>query len=77
LLIDNTRDIEDQMEVRINNIGLGQGRVEGGWLAFDVRPEVMALGENLIGVRVTERPAGVTIPIQIEKLELHVLYRSS
>ena len=69
--------IEDRIEVRINNIGLGQGRVEGGWLAFDVRPEVMALGENLIGVCVTERPTGVTDPIQIEKLELDVSYRSS
>ena len=45
--------------------------------SFDVRPGVMPLDDNLIGVVVTERPVGVTKPVQIEKLELHMVYRSS
>ena len=36
---------------------------------------MLAVGENLVGVRVTHRPPDVRKEILIEKVELHVRYR--
>ena len=69
------KGIEDQIEVRINNILLGTPTVEEGWLVFAVQPKFLAVGDNLVGVRVTERPADVHHQILIEKLEVHLEYR--
>ena len=69
------KGIEDQIEVRINNIRLGTATVEEGWLVFAVQPKFLAVGDNLVGVRVTERPANVQHQILIEKLEVHLEYR--
>ena len=63
------------IEVRINNLLLGPGRVEAGWLVFPVEPIQLAVSDNLVGVRVTNRPPEVREEIHIEKLELHVDYR--
>ena len=69
------RGIEDQIEVRVNNILLGTPTVEEGWLVFAVQPKFLAVGDNLVGVRATERPADARHQILIEKLEVHVEYR--
>ena len=69
------KGIEKRVEVRVNNLLLGQARMENGWLVFPVKPKLLALGDNLVGVRVTERPPGTTEEISIEKLEVHVKYR--
>jgi hypothetical protein len=84
------KGIEKLIEVRINNILLGTATIEGGeelvmqagdnvddgigWLAFPVEPKQLAVGENLVGVRVTSRPEGARDEIIIERLELHVDY---
>ena len=69
------KGIEDQIEVRVNNILLGTPKVEEGWLVFAVQPKFLAIGDNLVGVRVTQRPAEVRGQILIEKLEAHLEYR--
>jgi hypothetical protein len=69
------KGIEDQIEVRVNNILLGTPMVEEGWLVFAVQPKFLAVGDNLVGVRVTERPTEVRHQILIEKLEVHIEYR--
>jgi hypothetical protein len=69
------KGVESQIEVRINNIRLGSTRVEAGWLVFPVEPAQLAMGSNLVGVCVTERPSDLRDEIIIEKLELHVRYR--
>lgn len=69
------RGIEKLIEVRINNILLGSARVDKGWLVFSVQPRCLAVGDNLVGVRVPQRPPDVRDQIRIEKLELHVNYR--
>ncbi len=70
------RGIEDRTEVRINNIPLGRPIVESGWIVFkDLQPWQFAVGENLIGVRLTERAPEAVAPVLIEKLELDVSYR--
>jgi len=66
--------IEDQVEVRLNNIVLATSEVRNGWLVFNVTPEQCALGENLVGVRVENREDGDR-PLLVEKLELRVRYR--
>lgn len=84
------KGVEKLIEVRINNLLLGPATIEGGdlvlmqagddvqdgmgWLAFPVEPEYLAIGENLVGVRVTTRPADVREKIIVERLELHVDY---
>ncbi len=80
-----------QFEVRINNLLLGDGRTEEfvrrpgapivlsgalhGWLTYPVKPDQIALGDNLVGVRVIDRPHDSPGQIVLEKLELHVQYR--
>jgi hypothetical protein len=82
--------IEKVIEARINNILLGPARIERGdsvqtqalggvrdglgWLVFDVEPKCLAVGENLIGIRLTERSGGAEKEVIVEKIELHVDY---
>ena len=65
--------IDEHIEVRINNLLLSRAHREK--LAFPVQPQQLAVGGNLVGVRVTERPTDAEAEISIEKLELHVDYR--
>ena len=78
------KGIEDQIEVRVNNILLGTPMVEEGWLVFAVQPKFLAVADNLVGVRVTGGGRGIPAPIRpadaqhqilIEKLEVHIEYR--
>ena len=69
------KGIENQIEVRINNILLGTPTVLEGWLVFAVQPKFLAVGDNLVGIRVTERSTDAQGQILIEKLELHLAYR--
>ena len=46
-----------------------------GWLVFSVKPMQLAVGENLVGVRVKQRPGEARDEIIIERLELNVRYR--
>ena len=66
--------IENQFQVRINNILLDWPRVENGWLVFSVLPQQLAVGENLLGMCLTQRDASATEPMLIEKVQLHVKY---
>ena len=68
------RGIEDRIEVRINNMLLENVRIEDGWLLFDVRPEQIARGDNLVGIRVASDPPDHRQEIRVEKVELAVDY---
>lgn len=69
-------DIGKRIEVRINNLLLGEPVVEDGWLVFPgLDPETFAQGTNLVGVRVTGRSPQAEAPLFVEKLELQVDYR--
>ncbi len=70
------KSLADSIEVRLNNIPLAKPSVEGGWLVFaSVPPELFAVGNNLVGLHVTNpRPEGQE-QILIEKLEVHVKYQ--
>ena len=73
------------VEVRLNNILLDTPRTETveipkgeafkNWLIFTVAPRYLAVGANLVGVRLSQQPPAAFGRIQIEKLELHVRYR--
>ena len=68
--------IERITELRINNILLEPPIIEDGWLLFrNVSPRSLAVGKNLVGVRVVEQRAVDDPRIQIEKIELHVCYK--
>ena len=71
------RGIEKRVEVRINNLNLGAARVDSGWLEFKVKPDQLAPGKNLVGVRVADRPAEISEEVLIEKLELTVRYKEA
>ena len=67
--------LESRLELRINNALLGRASVERGWLVFAARPDQLALGDNLLGLRMADGPPGATVELLVEKLELHVKYR--
>ena len=78
------KGIEDQIEVRVNNILLETPKIEEGWLVFAVQPKFLAVGDNLVGVRVSGSGKGIPAPMRstevqhqilIEKLEVHLKYR--
>ena len=69
-----TKGIEKQFEVRINNLLLDPAHVDDGWLIFNVKPVQLAVGQNLLGMRLTQRDADATDAMLIEKVELHVKY---
>ena len=70
------KGIQDQIEVRINNLLLNSADVQEGWLVFpNVPAEYFALGNNLIGVRVQPHREDIHEELLIEKLEVHVRYR--
>lgn len=68
------KGIEQLIEVRLNNALLGTPAVDSGWLVFAVEPGQLARGDNLVGIRVSERSATARSEILIEKLEVHVSY---
>jgi len=70
-----SKDVNEHIEVRINNILLERAVIERGWLMFKVQPKQLAVGDNLVGIRLTERAAGAVEPMLVEKVELHVKYR--
>ena len=73
------------IEVRLNNILLDTPRVETvetpkgdtfkNWLIFTVASRYLAVGANLVGVRLNRQLPTVFGHIQIEKLELHIRYK--
>ena len=69
------KGIEQRIEVRINNLLLPSSRIENGWLLFDVQPQQVARGNNLIGIRVAAHPEEHHQEIRIEKVELAIDYR--
>ena len=69
------KGIEKQVEVRINNLLLDSARMEAGWLVFPINPRQLAHGDNLVGVKMTERMSPDAAEISIEKLEVRVKYR--
>ena len=78
-------EIGSGVEVRLNNILLDTPRTETvedpkvdafkNWLIFTVAPRYLAVGANLVGVRLSQQLPAIFGRIQVEKLELHVRYR--
>ena len=77
--------IRSGVEVRLNNSLLDTPHTETvknpkvdafkNWLIFTVAPRYLAVGANLVGVRLSQQPPSLFGRIQIEKLELHVCYK--
>ncbi len=67
--------IGESLELRLNNRLLGPPSVSAGWLLFAAAPRQFAVGNNLVGIRVTRRPPGTRSEIVVEKLEVQVHYR--
>ena len=69
------KGIDLQIEIRVNNVLLNPPSVEGGWLVFQVDPNCVAIGDNLIGIRLTDRKENAIKNMMVEKLEIQVRYR--
>ena len=69
--------IERTIELRLNNSLLPQATVDQGWLVFPAHPDLFAVGNNLIGLRVSDRPPEAQAEILVEKLEVHIRYKRS
>ena len=78
-------EIGSRVEVRLNNILLDAPHTKTvenpkvdafkNWLIFTVAPRYLAVGVNLVGVRLSQQLPAIFGRIQIEKLELHILYK--
>ena len=68
------KGIERNTEVRINGTLLKSGIVKSGWLTFKVSTNQVGFGKNLIGIRVKNRPPGITTQLKIEKVEMDFNY---
>ncbi len=66
--------IGNQIELRLNNTLLHPPVIEKGWLVFSAQPNQFAVGNNLLGLRVTDRAPDAQGEVLIEKLEVHVNY---
>jgi len=64
------RGIVEQVEIRLNNLLLGRGTENEGWLVFNVDPRQLATGENLVGIRLVNRDISTDHHVTIEKLEI-------
>lgn len=82
---DRLEEIGSRVEARLNNILLDAPHTEAvetpegdafkNWLIFAVAPCYLAVGANLVGVRLSQQLPSLFGRIQIEKLELHVRYK--
>ena len=69
------KGIDHQIEVRVNNVLLNSPSIEGGWLVFQVDANCLAIGDNLVGIRLTDRKENAIKNMMVEKLEVQVRYR--
>jgi len=70
------KGIEKAVELRLNNALLGPATVKEGWLTFAVRPRQLAVGNNLIGLRLTRPRTPAESPVLVEMLEIEVKYKT-
>ena len=61
--------------VRINNIELKDPCMRNGWVLFNLDPTYLAVGENLVGVHLLNSKVKKNRLLEIEKLEIHVVYK--
>ncbi len=64
--------IEEHVELRLNNALLETSLVDDGWLVFEALPAQLAVGENLLAVRLTYGDTEARGEVLVEKLEVHV-----
>lgn len=69
------KGIVNQIELRLNNALLARPTVDEGWLVFTAQPNQFAVGNNLLGLCITERSSDARGEISVEKLEVRVKYR--
>ena len=68
------KGIQDHVQVRLNGVLLNQPVVQDGWLVCYPDPHLFAVGENLIGVLISDRDPEIP-PLTIEKMEVRVVYQ--
>ena len=66
------KGIEGQIELRLNNALLEPAVGQEGWLVFSADSKQLAVGDNLVGVRLAGRDSSATGGVSVEKLEVHV-----
>jgi hypothetical protein len=86
-LIPPAKGIEDGLEVTLNGVVLGRARVAfdtvhlgcddiaNPYLVFEVNPDWVAFGRNVVGIRVTNRDPAAKEEMSVEKVELLVKYK--
>ena len=68
------KEVEKMIGVRVNNIELNEPYMQDGWLLFNVNPKYLAIGKNLVGVHLLKSISKKDVDLDIEKLEIHVVY---
>ena len=68
-------NLDEIIGVRLNNIKLKDPCMQDGWLLFSVNPTYLAIGKNLVGVHLLKSISNKDVELDIEKLEIHVVYK--
>src|SRR5262249_61408234 len=69
------KGIETQIEPRLNNALLARPVVKEGWLLFRAQAKQLAVGTNLVGVRLRQPRPRNQNQLLIEMLEIDVKYQ--
>jgi hypothetical protein len=68
------RDIQHGLRARINGILLDEPRIQEGWLVYDLKPVQLALGKNIVALRLGDGRGDAGDQMTVEKLEIQVKY---
>jgi hypothetical protein len=70
------KGIEKRIRLKLNWTACSGPVVDEGWLVFPIRPQQIAAGQNLVGLQIIGGPIKDRSVITVEKLEVHVHYRT-
>ncbi len=66
----------DQLKVRINGVILDRTAVSDGWMMYQLKPDCLAHGSNVVALKFNGRSPRVQEQITVEELEINVLYET-
>ena len=68
------RAIQHDLRARVNGVVLGEPALQEGWLVYDVKPVQLALGRNVVALKLQDGHRTWGDQITVEKLEIEVKY---
>lgn len=71
----NPAPVVDQLRLRINGVIMDPPRVSDGWLVYKLKPVYLALGSNVVALKLNGRDPQAKERISVEKMAIDVRYK--